>query len=489
MRIRLLALFAAACVLVLALAAGAGAYPYAAAAPVTASGPSPFAGCTFGANGEGVLTPNAELEPFVAVNPLNPLNVVGVFQQDRWSDGGAHGLVASTSTDGGTTWTESYAAFSKCADASSPYDRASDPWVTFDPAGFAYQISLSVSADFLTSAILVSKSTTGGTSSGLAWSAPKTLIRDDSVLVFNDKESITADPTRPGYVYAIWDRGDFPSDRRGPSSWAARSYRGYPTLSRTTDGGATWSTPRTLSNANIFTIGNQIAVLPNGGLVDVTKVYQGSGAQPNANAAYEGAFISSDAGVSWTGPIKIANDIDVPVTDPDTGAPVRAGTDIPDVAVDPLTGALYVVWADGSLSGGAHGDVLLSRSTDGGRKWSDPIKVNQTPNGAQAFNPTVAVAADGTVQVGYYDFRNNTGATGLPTDVWLAHSHDGGITWGAETHLAGPFDMETAAFARGYFLGDYQGLASIGNDALAFFGATTGVAGNASDILSVRAHP
>ena len=31
------------------------------------------------------------------------------------------------------------------------YDRASDPWVTFDTDGNAYQISLSVSADQVTS--------------------------------------------------------------------------------------------------------------------------------------------------------------------------------------------------------------------------------------------------------------------------------------------------------------------------------------------------
>ena len=33
--------------------------------------------------------------------PDEPANLIGVFQQDRWSNGGAHGLVASRSTDGG----------------------------------------------------------------------------------------------------------------------------------------------------------------------------------------------------------------------------------------------------------------------------------------------------------------------------------------------------------------------------------------------------
>jgi hypothetical protein len=35
---------------------------------------------------------NTSVEPNVAVNPTNGANVIGVFQEDRWFDGGAHGL-------------------------------------------------------------------------------------------------------------------------------------------------------------------------------------------------------------------------------------------------------------------------------------------------------------------------------------------------------------------------------------------------------------
>lgn len=473
-----------ACGAALLFAGVVGASVYTAGSPVTVSGSSPFAACTDGARTGSVLFDNAEVEPFIAVNPVNS-HLVGVFQQDRWSDGGAHGLVAATSTDG-TSWAESWAQFTTCS-GGSPFVRASDPWVTFDTAGDAYQISLSFSADATHNGVQVSKSTNGGQT----WGTPTTLIDDSdpSGVIFDDKESITGDPTRPGFVYATWDRGNFPSDQRSPSSFGAFSYRGFPMFSRTTDGGAHWSTPTTMTNANIFTIGNQIAVLPNGNLVDVTKVYQASGHQPNANAAYEGAFVSDDAGLTWSGPIKISNDFDIPVVDPDNGQPVRAGTDLPDIAVDQSTGRVYVVWADGRFSGGTRDDVVLSYSDNGGRKWSDPVRVNQTTNGAQAFNAVVAVTTNGTVLVSYYDFRNNDSSAGLPTDVWLAHSHDGGATWAPETHLFGSFDMEKAPVAEGYFLGDYQGLATIGNDALAFFAATTNTSGNPSDIVFVRATP
>jgi hypothetical protein len=48
--------------------------------------------------------------------------------------------------------------------------------------------------------------------------------------------------------------------------------------------------------------------------------------------------------------------------------------------------------------------------------------------------------------------------------------------------------MEQAPVARGFFDGDYEGLASIGNDLLAFFSQAGPVTGQ-SDVYSVRAHP
>src|SRR5689334_6866493 len=50
---------------------------------------------------------NSEVEPQVAVDPTNSNHLVGVWQQDRWIDGGSNGLVSAYSTDGGATWTRS----------------------------------------------------------------------------------------------------------------------------------------------------------------------------------------------------------------------------------------------------------------------------------------------------------------------------------------------------------------------------------------------
>ena len=469
----------------------AAAGSYLISSPTLVSGSSPFSACSGGPAEGGTNTVNAETEPFVAVNPASPHNLIGVYQQDRWSNGGSRGLVASRSL-GGPSWSSSFAAFSACSGGTGDgaYDRASDPWVTFDSSGNAYQISLSISADQLTSAVLVSKSTDGGAS----WGAPSTLIRDTSPVNFNDKESITADPTRSDTVYAVWDRGALPGENRSFNSvFHSFAFRGQPVFSRTTDGGPHWSTPVPMSNQNIFTLGNQIGVLPNGTLIDVFWAGRGSGRQPSPNQTFEGVMISTDAGLHWSQPIKIANFVPMPgcppedVCDPDTQQPVRAGTNIPDLAVDPNNGTIYVVWADGRFSGGSHPDVVLSKSTDGGQNWSTPVKVNQTTPDAAAFTPAVAVTGNGTVGVTYYDFRANDGSLGVPTDVWLTHSHDGGATW-AEQQIGGPFDMRKAPVARGYFVGDYEGLTGIGNkDFLAFFAMTNSTAGNPTDIFSVQA--
>ena len=97
---------------------------------------------------------------------------------------------------------------------------------------------------------------------------------------------------------------------------------------------------------------------------------------------------------------------------------------------------------------------------------SAPEKVNQTPSDMftdQAFEPAVHVNSDGVVALSYYDFRNDVSGDGqLTTDHWIVSSDDGGVTC-SESHHGGPFDMHQTPYARGYFVGDYQGLDSQGS--------------------------
>ena len=90
---------------------------------------------------------------------------------------------------------------------------------------------------------------------------------------------------------------------------------------------------------------------------------------------------------------------------------------------------------------------------DGGLTWSPRVKVNATPTNIpignqQAFTPSVDVAADGTVAVTYYDFRNNTDAPPLLTDYFVVHCHaacNNAESWGGEIQLTeASFDMRQA---------------------------------------------
>jgi hypothetical protein len=487
-------------------AAAAQATPYFAGPLSLASKtPSPFAGCTQIGPGETNYV-NAEVEPWVEVNPTNPANIIGVFQQDRWSDGGARGLVAAVTHNGGSTWNETWAHFTYCSGGNAAnggdFERASDPWVTFSPNGAAYQIAINFNSSDFVNAVEVSRSANGGDT----WSEPTTLIRDsgerDSSFAFHDKESITADPFNSNYVYAIWDRLTSPGNKSQASLQGlihSHVFFGPTWLSRTTNGGASWEPARMIFQAGAHnqTIGNQIVVLPSGDLVDVFTEFVEHKNAHNIRGAHIAVTRSTDKGVTWSKPIVIAELGTIGVTDPETGEPIRTGDIIPDIAVNlnattPGYGDLYVVWQDARFSGFTHDDIALSRSTNGGLTWSAPVKVNLTPSGAPAFTASVHVASNGIVGVTYYDFRNDTpDPATLWTDYFLAHSHNRGVTFGDETQLTvAPFDMKTAPFAGGYFVGDYEGLANIGTTFIPFFvQANTGNAANRTDAFERTAGP
>src|SRR6266480_8015745 len=153
---------------------------------VTVSSTDPYAGCS-NAGQSGTVTVDAEVEPQVAVNPHTAGNIIGAWQQDRWSNGGAQGLVAGFSTDGGKTWGESQLPFSGCAHlpvldpfTGTPYNRASDPWVSIGPDGTAYAVGLLATNSTLSgggnndTGVAAVTSTTGGAS----WDNPR-LIKSD----------------------------------------------------------------------------------------------------------------------------------------------------------------------------------------------------------------------------------------------------------------------------------------------------------------------
>ncbi|MCP2242461.1 sialidase family protein [Lentzea aerocolonigenes] len=488
---RLIAAAAAVPLVLFSAAAPAPAAPFAAGVDVLVSGPSTLTACSFGASADfAAAYDNTEVEPQVAVNPVNPAEMIGATQQDRWPDGGARGLSSWITHNGGASWTKlPDVPWSGCQGGPTRFGRVTDPWVTYDKAGNAYFIGQPIdSAALGLSAISVtSLDRTTGT-----WRPPQ-IIQEDSGDrgVFNDKVSVTGDPTRPGYAYATWIRGTYPNDgKQHPiADLHSFAYRGKPMFSRTTDGGLTWSTPVSMRDSNTYMQGNQIAVGPDGTLYNVAaNLFTGAG--NNDKGVYMGVMTSRDAGLHWSAPAKIAPIQFAQLFVPDDNFPIRAEDYLPDIAVDMTSGAVYVVWADGL--GAALNKVVLVKSTDGGKHWSGPTVVATGGAGVQSYNHSIDVSDTGMVTLTYWDDRNNVLGDGVATtDIWIRHSHNGTQSWEPEQHLYGPFNHYTAPISyfapsdpRGLFLGDYMGLETIsGNNTIAFFTSTIA---DGADVHAVR---
>jgi BNR repeat-like domain len=447
-----------------ATAAGAAVDPL-----VRVTGTSPFpTGCE-GAPQTGTVYPGGEVEPWVDVNPANENNVIGDWQQDRYSNGGARGNLSAFSLDGGQTWTippvseapdTGQAKFSRCTGGNAAnggdFERATDPWVSISPNGTAHQVALSINDSNVNNAILTSRSFDGGED----WEDPVVVKFDDNPTVFNDKETLTADPLDSDFVYVTWQRIVSPNERASSrAAINAAVFRSLAWFARSDNGGESYDLVKPIFNPGAFnqTIGNQIVVLPNGDLVMLFNLILNTG--PRQNRGFTAAVMrSTDRGDTWSAPIRIDRMFTDGVRDPADGHDVRTGDIIPQIAVDENSGALYVVWQDDRFTG--QEQIAFSSSTDGGLTWSPTRRISTVGGVTQAFTPTPRVADDGTVGVQYYDFRNDNPATTPPltTDVWLLRSEDGGGTWTEERVGDTSFDMTIAPDALGYFVGDYAGL-------------------------------
>lgn len=436
-----------------------------------ATAASPFAADCNGVAQTGTLYPNAEVEPFVAANPRNPLNLVGTWQQDRWSNGGAQGLGLAASFDGGIHWRRVFPPFTRCAEGSAAnggdYERGSDPWVSFSPNGVVHAMVLVVNNSpgpgEPSSAMLATRSTDGGRT----WGPIRTLVADTAER-FNDKNALTADPTDSRYVYAVWDRLSFvPGEGAGPTL-----------LARSTDNGRSWEPARIIYDPGLAaqTIGNRIEVLPDGTLVNLFSQIDYRTGELTLRV-----IRSADKGATWSAPIKVADLLPFGAFDPETGAPIRDGAILAQLAIS-RAGKIGVVWQDARFSGLRYDGIAYAESTDGGLTWGEPVQVNRDPL-VQAFTPSIHFRRDGSIGISYYDLRSNTAdAATLPTDLWLTRSKDG-LTW-REGRITKTFDLATAPVAGGYFLGDYQGLTSIGPIFVPFFAKTTGDPANRNDVFS-----
>jgi hypothetical protein len=388
----------------------------------------------------------AQNETTIAVNPLNPLNLVAgtndyrVFNtRESRNDGSGW---AYTTFDGGHKWLNvqlPHLTFQTGATGTlSDMDSAGDPALAFGPHNTVYYANLVFSRLNSASGVVVSTSHDGG----LTWSEPS-IVHTDGVDsngnptatgIFNDKEWIAVDP-RSGAVYVTWTE----FQQAGSPIYVSRS----------TDGAHTWSAPVPVNPPASFTPGG------------ITPFSSGSNPVVNRRGdlviAYESAVCqtlncdqptdhdaiiiatSKDGGRTFTNK-EVATDFDFPFN-ADVGRETLTGENFrinsfPQLTIDPVTGALLATWADDrnglydpqtGASIKTHGDAFLISSFDGVH-WSNPVDLGTT---ADEVYPAVA-AFGGRVAVSFYTRAFDPQGIGL----------DVGFVAGFE------FDLDDLAYAR-----------------------------------------
>ena len=372
--------------------------------------------------------PGSFTEPSIAVNPSNPQQVVAVFQDN------AH---ASYSPDAGRSW--------KPAQGVAPpnYRISGDVSTTFDNHGHAFicYIAFDRLGTFnywghgaTRNGILVRRSLDGGAT----WEA-------------NDVP-VAEQPTKPGVPFE--DKPYIVSDT-GNSRYAGNLYVGWTRwsltdskilFSRSTDDGKTWSPPLEIDRTpglprddNGANEGFDGAVGPDGRLYAIWS----QGDDIFLTTSRDGGKTFSRARpIIHTAPIMFAVET------------LERANGFPQIAIDPRTQRLYVTWTDyrnGDI------DVFSSTSTDHGKKWSEPVRVNNDPihDGADQFFQWLAVdPVDGSGNVVFYDRRNDP--TNRTQTVTLARSTDHGASFQNYAWTTNPFN------ASGVFFGDYIGIAASG---------------------------
>ncbi len=373
-------------------------------------------------------TPGPFTEPGIAVNPNNPQQVVAVFQNH------AH---ASYSQDAGRTWHAAEGV------ASANYRVSGDVSTTFDNQGHAFicYIAFDKLGTFnywahnaTRNGVFVRRSLDGGKT----WEAKQVSVAEnpsDPGIPFEDKPYIVADNSKSsfaGNLYVGWTRWTL----TGSEILVARS----------TDDGQSWSKPVEIDrhpglprDDNGAAEGFAGTVGPDGRLYAVWS--QGDDIML-AVSRDGGKIFSAAHAVIHTAPIMFAVDT------------LERANGFPQIAIDRPGHRLYVTWTDyrnGDL------DVFCATSTDGGKKWSAPVRVNNDTlrDGADQFFQWLAVdPIDGSVNVIFYDRRGD--AKNRAQTVTLARSSDGGSSFQNYAWTTEPFE------AGGVFFGDYSGIAASG---------------------------
>ena len=211
------------------------------------------------------------------------------------------------------------------------------------------------------------------------------------------------------------------------------------------DSGATFSTAQligTVSGTHYF-YSNGLAVLPNGTAVMSASLYPNSNRQSSNSPISITTFRTTNGGTTWS---RVT-------VDTVYAGPTYITSSTTTLAAD-ASGTLVAEYG-GSTSAGANGNIWVQRSTDGGLTWSGKTLLTPATGGGDASFPAIVGSASGDFRLTYMDSR--TGAW----NVWYRASTDGGLTWSADAKVSdatnGASYKSAAGFTAPY--GDYDGIA------------------------------
>jgi hypothetical protein len=332
------------------------------------------------------------------------------------------------SPDGGRTWSAGFVPGLVRADtaAPGPYEAAGDPSVAAGPNGTFWYADIAFDRSDAANAIAVSRSADGGKT----WSTHYVVQTSATAgkRIFNDKDWVAADPSDPtgNTAYVAWNL-----DKNRSSAIV---------ISKTTDGGRTWSVPKRVSDVFTTDISATVVVGHDGTVYVTFEAFTGSG-----DAV---AFaVSHNGGATFTTRL-IAPISDIP--SPLPGATFRDNS-FPALALDGST--LHVVWSNWN---GSNADVVYMRSTNGGATWSSPVNIGG--GAGDQFFPWIA-ARNGTVYASWFNI-----ASGDAYTIAGAASTNGGATWSApvtvssatsDVQAGNEFSFPHCAAS---FIGDYNGI-------------------------------
>lgn len=329
--------------------------------------------------------------------------------------GGSPNVQPFYTEDGGRTW--HYGGKLGYTTTRRTYLWHGDPVVASDRQGVMYAATLLVAPSPVRySGIGVSRSF----DNGKTWDGPFGVVErtpQDSPRYADDKEWISTDTTggpHDGNIYVTWIRAR--SNNSGPVEGM---------FSRSTDGGETWSPELVLGNGS----GGQISIGPNGEL----HVLRTCGDNHYCSQ------LSTDGGVTFEPPVRIAPS-------------ATFVSNAVDVSNGPNRGTVYMAWIASitgpQLSRSWIGTVYFTRSIDSGRSWEAPRAMNAVNSGTALLQTVASDPITGDVVLTWLDRREHPGTKKFR--LYSTRSTDGGRTFSEPAPVTPVVDMTGDAFIGDY---------------------------------------